>query len=91
MDSNATDAPAASFDVKRGPPLGCGVAQSVPWFSRGNEVLRPKMANGGIFSTDFEEGSFTFAPPTHFGARKAVELKAPSIPMRRMPARLPLM
>ena len=40
---------AAAFDATGGPPLSRRATQSAPWLSKGSELLRPEMANGGIF------------------------------------------
>ena len=63
-----------SFDARDASPLDCGVTQPAPLFSWDGEELRPKMANGGIFFPDFENGSCRSAPPKNFEVREAVAL-----------------
>ena len=65
-----------SSDAKGAFPLDCGDTQPVSLFSWDGDELRPKMANGGIFFPDFENGSCRSAPPKNFEVREAVALTA---------------
>ena len=44
---------APPFAAKGGPPLGCWATQSASWLSEESELLRPKIANGGVSSSGF--------------------------------------
>ena len=53
----------AAFGVKDAPPVERVATQSVSWFPRDNEAVRPKMANGGIFLPGSEGGLYKFVCP----------------------------
>ena len=67
----------SSFDFGSVPSALRGASQWAYCFSRGDEVLRPKMRNGGFGLPDLADSLHQSPDPEHFDAREAVTPPAP--------------